>query len=677
MSSNNEFVMMFETFDLSFELPEMKKILKDEMCNCFNIWPPVNKEMMSFFRKNKKYSAASFLPASTLFLGNLKKHTSAGRNIEPTVKFASDEIGKLDEIQRIINGDVYWIAFPECDSSQLPVYLYENRIRYKNRRDAYEKILAYFQNWDVLKKIGQKRKCKIMGIAGHPGTIPMLCDMGMDACLTEMCISALYDIYPTISMTRGVSRQHSKKWGLDFSHWTTYAGPTIYNNLGKRIAGWSESYWERNLYIGYLSGADIFRIEEVAARHTATKTADAGKNFCFIVDKKNNVKFTPLGKVLKKFADFTSKKLKDRGEPYLPVAFMTDKTSGWNPRNSSRKYDTVFHGQFPYNAGDYMNDHFMNLVYEGHHKHGNIEGAPYAIRRDYDDGRWEFAEKDKAKELSYKLIENGFDTRPFESLSTAVYGDSFDFITTEAENNTIDKYKLIIPLGEIKFPLKARTAITEFVKNGGTLLLNAKEAAQWDSDFTGVRISGKTDQSCVSKCLICGRSYEKYFSYETGNNSELWYEYSEMIPISATVRAINDNNAPLITENKYGNGKVYVMAPHYCSGSIKPNLMCRIAEHFFRHLMDEFIPVKITPADISFSFNKNDDGYILGLFNNNNFDWSGKIEVQMKDKKSKMVLKSLVGKDDFVSNHNGENLIIKTEIKKFSFRILELTNKSR
>jgi len=675
MQFGDKFILMFETFDLDFEQPEMQAILNDEMCHCFNIWPPVPESQISFLVENKKYSAALFMPASTVMLGNLQKHTSAGKNCEPTVAFALEEIRKLDELQNAIDGDVYWIAFPECDSSDLPVYIYENRIRYENRLDAYEKIMSYFMNWDILRNVNkEKRKYKIMGIAGHPGTIQMLCEMGMDSCLTEMCISALYDIHPTISMTRGVCRQYGKTWGLDFSHWTTYAGPIIYDDNGKRISGWSESYWERNLYIAYLSGANIMRIEEVAARFAATKTADAGKNFCFILDSDQKVKLTPIGKVLKKFSDFTAQKLEDRGETYVPVAFMTEKHSGWNPKSSFNKYNTVWGKQFPYNSGDYMSNHFMNLVYEGHHKHGSIEGAPYAIRRNYDDCCWEFTEKNKAGKLASQLIGDGFDTRPFEPLSSAVYGDSFDFITTDADNITTGRYKLIIPLGKIDFSEKTRDVITKFVVDGGTVVLNAEEASQWSREFTGVEISEHTAESCVSKCLICGMCYDKYFSYKTGNNSEVWYEYSEMKALTAEIRAVNDRNDPLITANSHGKGKVYVMAPLYASCITDRSLMCKISEHFFRHLMDSFITVKISPMDLSFTLNENNDGYILGLFNNNNFDWTGQIEITMTNPDSKISIQSLTSaKRNFaVCGYDGDSLVIKGSIDKFEFDILKI-----
>lgn len=667
---------MYEIFNSGFDLPEMKMFIKDKMCDCFNVWPPIPEHQMAFLKRNKKYSAALFMPATTVMLDSLQKHTAVAKDIEPTVKFAFAELEKLNELQAAIDGNVYWIAFPECDSSDLPIYLYESKIRYSDRADAYRKIFAYFMKWDIMKARPRDGKYKMMGIAGNPGTIPMLCEMGMDTCLTEMCIASLCDIYPTIAMTRGFSHQHGKTWGLDFSHWTR-SGPTMYDDHGKRIAGWSESYLERNLYIAYLSGANVLRIEEVAARQESSSHAP-WKNFSVMLDKNRKAKLTPTGKVLKKFSDFTSMTLTDRGKPYIPVAFMSDKHSGWNPKSSYNKHNTVWAGQFSYNRGDYMRDHFMNLIYEGHHKSGGVEGAPYAIRRDYDDQRWEFAEMNKAKELAREIIGNGFDTRPFEPLSSAVYGDSFDFITTEADSGTTDRYKLIIPLGEIDFSEKTRDVTAKFVKNGGTVLLNAKEAAQWPSEFTGVEISGRTAESCVSKCLVCGMSYDKYFSYETGgNNSEVWYEYSEMKPLTAEVRAVNDKSAPLITANSYGKGKVYVMAPLYASSVIKHSLMCKISEHFFRHLMDEFIPVKISPMDLSFTLNENNNGYVLGLFNNNNFAWNGQIEITMLSTDSKISIQSMAGtgKNIVAHDYDGRHLVIKARLDKFGFDIFKITSK--
>ena len=43
MQFGDKFILMFETFDLDFEQPEMQAILNDEMCHCFgsiSTWRP-------------------------------------------------------------------------------------------------------------------------------------------------------------------------------------------------------------------------------------------------------------------------------------------------------------------------------------------------------------------------------------------------------------------------------------------------------------------------------------------------------------------------------------------------------------------------------------------------------------------------------------------------------------
>jgi hypothetical protein len=135
--------------------------------------------------------------------------------------------------------------------------------------------------------------------------------------------------------------------------------------------------------------------------------------------------------------------------------------------------------------------------------------------------------------------------------------------------------------------------------------------------------------------------------------------------------AVNDRNDPLVTENSFGKGRVLVMTPSYCSGSVTPGLMCRISEHFFRHVMEEFIPVKVTPAEISFTLSKNSGGHLLGIFNNNNFDWDG--EIAMTPGRPGVTARSLLKKSGHAVRYEGGFNVISRCLKKFSFDIMQVT----
>lgn len=675
----DHFYLFLEVFRLPPTSPEMKYILKNKLGNAFDLWTPLPSEHLAFIKENPSYALSIYLPGETDFLDDLKRHAPPGKDIVPTVQFALDELAKLQTLAEETGVEVYWNLFPECDSCRLPVYLYENNIHYKNRREAYEKIKEYFSNWDIVKAVdGKFNRCKRMGVAGCPSYIGMLCELGLNVCFTETCISSLFDMHPTIALTRGLTRQYGKKWGIDVSHWTTYAGPTIYNADGSRHSGWSESYLERNLYIQFFAGAEYLRLEEMVAAHETTSTHGAGKNYALIKKEDGTVKPTPFGEALQRFAAMALDPEFERGETCIPIAFLMDKYCGWNPKRDFYTHNTVWKDQFLYNDGDYMFDHLADIIYEGHHRHGSFENSPFVIKRRYENSHWQFKEKNKAVDIAGKVLEAGFDTRPFESISNAVYGDSFDYINTDSSLENLKRYNLIIPLGKLKFSKKLKENLMTYVREGGTVLLTGVESAQFESSFTGMEIDKKNlKRSNTSKCLLCSRAFDRFFNYETGNDKEVHYEYPASRLLTAVPCAANREGDVIVACNDFGKGKVYVSGPLYAHGVI-PTQRVRIVEHFIRHLFDEFVPVKVDPEGLSYIFNQTSGGYTMLLLNNEAIPCRN-ISLTIRNHAEKKINKvtSYITKSQTSFTCKKDNIIISNlNFEPFSYQILELKEES-
>ncbi|MFH0796929.1 MAG: hypothetical protein V2A65_07730 [Candidatus Omnitrophota bacterium] len=669
-----KFLVALETPNMDLDTPEMQYIIKHKMCNAFDWWPYLTNEQVNFLKKNPSYGLSLFLPAATQILKIYKENTIVGRRIEPTKTFVAKELKKLEELTPVLNGNVWWDAFPECDSSgyEFPGEIYAKRLRFKSRVDAYQKLKSYILNQNIFRDFRKRKKSlpKVMAISGLMAVTPYLYEWGMDLGLVEICIDSLSDIHPVIAMQRGIARQYNKKWGLDISHWRM-VGPTMYNDKMQLISGWSENYLERNLYLAYMSGANFIRIEEVVSRNETTSTGEAGKNCAFVLspDKKTAIP-TPLGRMLEKFTRFTLSHGKERGETYVPVALMIDYYSGWQPKSNFKKDDTVWFGQIPFNDGDYMLDNFMNLVYEGYHRSGTMDGAPYAIAKDYDYTLWEGFQERKATAIYEKLLSEGFDARPYESISTAIFGDSFDFVLSNATCEILKKYKAVILLGEIKIRPKLAAEIVHYVEDGGTLVINVKQSAAFDRSFLGVSISREVKEDNSSKCLACGHHFGE--SFKDGNNEEPWYQYPVVKPLTAKGIAKNDLGDFLLTENRYRKGRVILDAPYYGYGKRNKKSAVRIVKHYIHHLMDEMALVEIEGKDITYIINRKKDGFRLMLLNNHNYAWSGTIKVHT-GRRCRVI--DLLGQKRVSAGYSDGKLSFKQEIEPFCFILCDISSK--
>ena len=193
-------------------------------------------------------------------------------------------------------------------------------------------------------------------------------DMGSDAVLLERNTDEVSGMTPGIAMIRGAARQHGgKDWGIDISTWRYWnRGPTVYDSRGRLVTGWSASTFKRNLYIAYMAGADFVHNE--AAVYSMRRPGQG---------------LNPLGRTVQEFTRFATVRHPDRGTPHVPMAFMQDHGSGFEPRFGRWMQGAYkWYWSNPYSAGDNMLSNLLSLAYPNHGAWGTIvpastvEGAP-------------------------------------------------------------------------------------------------------------------------------------------------------------------------------------------------------------------------------------------------------------------------------------------------------------
>ena len=97
-----------------------------------------------------------------------------------------------------------------------------------------------------------------------------------------------------------------------------------------------------------------------------------------------------------------------------------------------------------------------------------------------------------------------------------------------------------------------RGKLQNYVRQGGTLVLNVLQVAKSDGEWLGVKLTRATGKADSSRDLRSGESFqERPFTYAVCRGD------------GAEVRAESGDGSPLIFERKLGKGRVILTTPHY------------------------------------------------------------------------------------------------------------------
>jgi hypothetical protein len=174
------------------------------------------------------------------------------------------------------------------------------------------------------------------------------------------------------------------------------------------------------------------RRERSGANTAGQITAEAGGAIAFLtsLDGKGRYRLSPYGEVCKRLREF-SLAHPDVGIPLTPFAVVLDYHHGAYPGFGKRR--AFWH--FDYNAGDNMTWDLINLIWPG---------------------GWEVMGQDETGTMV-----NG----PF--------GDTFDILIQNAPQKVLNSYPCLILSGDIRLSAEEVARYTNYVRQGGTLVLNS------------------------------------------------------------------------------------------------------------------------------------------------------------------------------------------------------------
>ena len=435
---------------------------------------------------------------------------------------------------------------------------------------------------DTLHKVFEAMKNRVHGKIFGLNCMEPIDHLGLEWGGTMSCIE-LYGL-PTsadwqIAFARGAARQYQKPW-MCYLTWYLGHGNRSYPLKGKEIGGahnaevdWtnfdgdypsghcvgmSVSLNKRLLYLSYLCGMNFLKFEQTP--------------FYQDMECTGKLHLSEPGKMTLEWYDFV-KRHPDRGMLYAPIAILLDFKNGFTPYID--RFGEVSFTKFPYKNGDWMISKVTHDIFPHVQYGGGIEQDDF-------------------------LLTNATPKRPYSNIFDVLLPNPPSGILS-AER--LSAYKVLYPLGDIKIGAKLAAELEKYVKSGGTLLLNSKQLTpDFDSRFLGLNLAGK-------------KSSAKKIRY-LGENKEIKcpeYEFVLLKTTSAKVIADDGSGHPLATVNRYGKGNVIFTAPDYLLD--KKNRLLPLGRYLLTRITRESLPFEVK-GDIGYTINRNDKGWIVGLFNN-------------------------------------------------------------
>ena len=463
---------------------------------------------------------------------------------------------------------------------------------------------------------------------------------------------------------RGAARQYDKQW---FLYWSSFGGVnrmgTLYDSEGQLKSGPSDSLMLREWLMSFYAGADICGGIEMPA------------NQLFCVSKDGKRKKTKLAKAAKDFADLVFHRHPDRGEPYVPVAIMLDYYHGWRPREHR-----VWADALPYTRDEEMIDNFFNAAFPNQekscfpfvHQPWRNKTFPWSSMK-------ECMEMWESGKIDPRIYEKGF-------LVDSTWGDSFDVVLDNCPLSVLKQYKAVFLLGSVKLKGELKKKLVEYVKQGGTLLVNCTQVNKNHPKFFGVEFLDRGEYLGEIRCHDCGRGFRDGMSK---------LEMVRPTTASVLLKAVDPYTYggheykripgyhgadPVAVSNKVGKGQVILTLQPYMQTSATMPMNPAFCD-LIDHLMEKLLPVKVDGPPIQYLINQTERGYIVTLIHNGPDywegekpkPWRGQIVLRRPKQVSRRIQVRELWKDAKLrAKRKGGQLVIPLQVQPFGFKIVAI-----
>jgi hypothetical protein len=286
------------------------------------------------------------------------------------------------------------------------------------------------------------------------------------------------------------------------------------------------------------------------------------------------VQLSPFGRATEDFQAFVDR-LPDRGEPVTPVAILLSYGHGYDRVNYACKMLNVFRED----RADLELRELFNVCW---HPAGVLEGRPAAA--------------------------------DVQSMPSGVYGDIFDVLVDRpARARAILRYPVVWAAGDVSWSDPWPTVLEEYLRAGGTLIVNVEAVKGLAPALLGVKPTGKTITA------------EVWTPAGGAPRPTTPYEVAGVELAGAKVQAWARADVPLITRHQVGTGAVIVtLAPRMLGLDERAH---PALPYLMNGITAGLLPVEVRLAngdrpqgEFAYQLNQTKDGYLVMLMNNRGVD---------------------------------------------------------
>jgi hypothetical protein len=384
-----------------------------------------------------------------------------------------------------------------------------------------------------------------------------------------------------LAFTRGAARQyggeffyyHAPNFGDSatvFTKQMSYAGPdNFFHSRYGATMGPSLSWYRKSYYLYYMSGAAAIYLEQGFDQFFKPGPGE------------HPFQLNPLGRITDEFVRFAERH-PDRGTPYTPIAFLLDPAHGW---------EMTDYPHWPFGVSQInRSDRALRELFGAAYYPGLVrEGEPASGER---------------QAFVPGVFGNIFD------VLVAARGARVPFVRHHAQAaratpmDAIDSYAAIVVGGRIDWTRQWADKLAQYVRSGGTLVLNSAQVKGLPENLIGVRLTGATAEAHNAKCLSPNEP-------EQDLHGQI-FRYDRVETKNAEVLMATTGGDPLVTVNKIGRGRVvFVTLPDLLG---EDERITPFAAHLLAHLASEATPVRVE-GEVEYLINRNARGWVVTLFN--------------------------------------------------------------
>ena len=400
-----------------------------------------------------------------------------------------------------------------------------------------------------------------------------------------------------IAFTRGAARQfggaffyyHAPNFGDTATTFTTgqnFAGPDFFfhSRYGPTM-GPSLSWYRKSYYLYYMSGASAIYLEQGFDQFFKPGPGE------------HPLQLNPLGRITDEFMRFAENH-PHRGTPYTPIAFLLDPAHG---------FEMTDYPQWPFEVSQIRKSdralrelfgvaYFPGLVVEGEPAIADRQPFVAGVFGDIFDVL-----------VATPTIKDATDR---QTLNEAIQLNSSapPMIRDEVRPPfpPVDSYKAVVIGGQPDLSEAWANRMTDYVVNGGTLVVNAAQRKSFAERFLGIRFTNDFAEAESARCLLNDDG--------ASNLSGQMFRYQVVRLDGAQAIIAAPNGDPLVTVNKRGKGSVIFSALPDLLG--EDERMTAFAAHMLAHVFSSATPVQVT-GDVEYLVNRTANSWIVTLLNNN------------------------------------------------------------